>query len=343
MRSVPVLIVLSLCGLLAAPASVHALQPVRVIVFPGGFNWPIWAAQHEGYFSDEGIAVDVTPTPSSAYQMTNLISGKYDIAMTAFDNVVAYDSGQGAAKVSGTHDLFAFMGGDDGFLSIVVPDRIRTFADLKGGVLAVDALTTGYAFVLEQMLADHGLSRGEYRLESAGGVLERWKALLAGRFSGTLLVTPFDILSQAHGFHPLGYAIDDLRHYQGVVGATRRAWAAQHRRELAGYIRAYRRGLAWLYNRAHREDALRVLETHVPNMTPGLAEKSYSVLLGHTGGFSRTAKLDLPGIREVIRLRLRYGVQSKALENPANFYDGSYYDAASAGMVKPVQVAGGNR
>ena len=41
-----------LCALVAAlavgvPARAPAqnLQPLSVIVFPGGFNWPIWAAQ----------------------------------------------------------------------------------------------------------------------------------------------------------------------------------------------------------------------------------------------------------------------------------------------------------
>ena len=30
----------------ASPAiAANALQPVSVIVFPGGFNWPIWIAQ----------------------------------------------------------------------------------------------------------------------------------------------------------------------------------------------------------------------------------------------------------------------------------------------------------
>jgi ABC-type nitrate/sulfonate/bicarbonate transport system substrate-binding protein len=27
------------------------LEPVSVIVFPGGFNWPIWVAQEKGYFA----------------------------------------------------------------------------------------------------------------------------------------------------------------------------------------------------------------------------------------------------------------------------------------------------
>jgi hypothetical protein len=43
-------------------STVHSLQPVSVIVFPGGFNWPIWIAQDNGYFASGGIEVALTPT-----------------------------------------------------------------------------------------------------------------------------------------------------------------------------------------------------------------------------------------------------------------------------------------
>jgi ABC-type nitrate/sulfonate/bicarbonate transport system substrate-binding protein len=33
------------------PALAQNLEPVSVIVFPGGFNWPIWVAQEKGYFA----------------------------------------------------------------------------------------------------------------------------------------------------------------------------------------------------------------------------------------------------------------------------------------------------
>jgi len=46
---------------------------------------------------------------------------------------------------------------------------------------------------------------------------------------------------------------------QGLVGAARRSWAQAHQRQLVGYIRAYRAGLAWLYDRANRAEALAVL------------------------------------------------------------------------------------
>jgi ABC-type nitrate/sulfonate/bicarbonate transport system substrate-binding protein len=72
----------------------QSLEPVSVIVFPGGFNWPIWVAQDKGYFASGGIEVNLTNTPNSVFQLTNLIEGKFDIAMTAIDNVIAYMGGK---------------------------------------------------------------------------------------------------------------------------------------------------------------------------------------------------------------------------------------------------------
>ena len=86
-----------LCALIAAiavglpvRAQAQNLQPLSVIVFPGGFNWPIWAAQEQGYFAKGGVEVKLTNTPNSVFQLTNLIEGKFDLAMTAIDNVIAY-------------------------------------------------------------------------------------------------------------------------------------------------------------------------------------------------------------------------------------------------------------
>src|SRR5579883_248442 len=94
------------------PVRAAEIKPLEVIVFAGGFNWPIWAAQKEGYFARNGVEVHLTPTPGSEYQLKNLIEGKFDIGMTAIDNVIAYMEGQGEAKVDVKPDLIAVMGGD---------------------------------------------------------------------------------------------------------------------------------------------------------------------------------------------------------------------------------------
>ena len=327
MRRISALLLGSLLLLTLSPEA-RGAETLQVIVFPGGFNWPIWAAQEQGFFAREGLEVKLTPTPSSVFQLTNLIEGKFDIGMTAIDNVIAYQEGQGEAPVQGTPDLFAFMGGDNGFLRLVVQPEIRSYSDLKGKELSVDALTTGYAFVLRKMLERGGLAETDYTLVRAGGVLQRWEALKERRHAGTLLLSPFEILAEAAGFRRLGNAIDVLGRYQGLVGAARRSWARTHSTQLVGYIRAYQAGVTWLYDRSHRAEALTLLEKNVRGMTPELATKTYDVLLAPSGGFEPNIALDLEGVRTVLSLRSQYGRPQKTLTDPTAYLDLSYYRQA---------------
>src|SRR5258706_10559630 len=148
------LALLILAGCAAQPPAPP--KTVNLIVFPGGFNWPVWVAQEKGLFAKNGIEVKVTPTPSSVFQLTGLIEGKFDIAMTAIDNLIAYREGQGEEPVLGP-DLFAFMGSDNGFLRLVFVPEIKSYSQMKGRTLSVDARTTGYAFVAFEMLERAGL------------------------------------------------------------------------------------------------------------------------------------------------------------------------------------------
>src|SRR5712692_3244223 len=166
-----------LIALLIASCAIAQPAPpktVNLIVFPGGFNWPSWVAQEKGLFAKNGLDVKVTPTPSSVFQLTNLIDGKFDIAMTAIDNLIAYREGQGEVPKPGS-DLFDIMGGDNGFLRLVTVPAVKSFGDLSGKTLSVDALTTGYAFVLREILERNLLQKDrDFATAAAGGVLQRF-------------------------------------------------------------------------------------------------------------------------------------------------------------------------
>jgi ABC-type nitrate/sulfonate/bicarbonate transport system substrate-binding protein len=315
---------------LAALASSHAQssKPIELIVFPGGFNWPIWIAQEKGFFARNGVAVKITPTPGSAFQLTGLIDGKFDIAMTAIDNVIAYSEGQGAAPSKEKPDLIAFMGGDNGFLRLMAVPEVKTYADLKGRQVSVDALTTGYAFVLLELLAKGGLKAGDYEVVAAGGVLQRFQALMQKKHAATLLISPFEVNAEARGFTRLANAADVLGAYQGLVGAARRAWAKEREKDLVGYIRGYLAALDWLFAPANKSEAVAILRKHLPNMAEELAQKSYDILAHPTSGFARRAELDVAGIGTVLTLRSKYGRPARQLTDPAKYYDLQYYAKA---------------
>jgi ABC-type nitrate/sulfonate/bicarbonate transport system substrate-binding protein len=324
-RALAVLLVL-LTGL--TPASAQTSKPIELIVFPGGFNWPVWIAEEKGFFARNGVAVKVTPTPGSAFQLTNLIDGKFDIAITAIDNVIAYSEGQGAATTKETPDLIVFMGGDNGFLRLMAVPEVKTFADLKGKQISVDALTTGYAFVLLELLAKGGLKAGDYEIVTAGGVMQRFQALMEKKHAATLLISPFEVNAEAKGFTRLANAADVLGAYQGLVGATRRAWARGREADLVGYIGAYLAALDWLFEPANKAEAVAILRKNLPSMVEELAQKSYDILAHPSQGFARRAELDVPGIKTVLALRSKYAQPSKQLTDPAKYYDVQYYAKA---------------
>jgi ABC-type nitrate/sulfonate/bicarbonate transport system substrate-binding protein len=288
---------------------------LRVIVFPGGFNLPLWAAERQGFFEANGVRVALTPTPSSTFQMRGLAEGRFDIAMTAFDNVVAYHEGQGEAGIAPDPELFAFMGSDDGFLSVMGGKGVRSFSDLKGKKLSVDALTTGFAFVLRALLEKNGIAESEVSFERAGGLVERFPKLLDGSHAATVVLTPFDLIAQAKGHVQLARAGEQLGAYQGVVGAARRSWARQNRAALDGFVRAFRDAVCFLYE--NKEVAEALLVANMRAMTPALAKQSLAVFLGEKTGFFRDLRLDEQGMRSVLALRSRFA--GKALSDPARY------------------------
>jgi ABC-type nitrate/sulfonate/bicarbonate transport system substrate-binding protein len=313
----------------AAGLAAAADKPIELIIFPGGSNWPLWVAEDQGFFAAEGVAVNVTPTPSSVFQLTNLIDGKFDIAMTAMDNLIAYREGQGEVPGKVGPDLVAVMGGDRGFLKLVAAPGVQSVAGLRGKTVSVDAKSSGYAAVLFELLERAGLRESDYTVERAGGVMQRFQALMDGRQSATMLVSPFELQAQARGFTVLETAADTLGAYQGAVAGVRQEWARQNQARLDGFIRAYVQGIEWLYDPAHKEQALRLFQARMPDSSAAMAEAAFGILVNEHGGFQRRAELDPAGLEQVLKLRAKWGVPRKAIGGPSTYYDRSYYDRAT--------------
>jgi ABC-type nitrate/sulfonate/bicarbonate transport system substrate-binding protein len=313
--------------------TLHAQAPVptplRVITFDGGWNLAIWAAQRQGFFEAQGVTVQLSYTPTSVFLITSLMDGKFDIALALMDNVVAYQEGQGEAKIAVAPDLFAFLGGDSGFASIVAAPSVKSFAELKGKTVAVDAMTTGFAFLVREILARNGLAEADVSVVRAGGTANRYRELIAGKNGATMLRTPFELLARERGFNQLAIA-ESLGAYQGTVGLARRSWAASQEKELIGFLRGYRAGVDWIYDRANREIVESILVANSRDMTPALAKRSYDLLLADKGGITRDVAIDMEGIRTVLALRSKYAVPQKALTDPMKYVDLGYYNKAFA-------------
>jgi len=246
-----------------APAGSKPLTTINVIAFAGGVNLPNWVAERQGFFARHGVAIKLTFTPSSTFLMTNLIDGNYDVGVLGIDNLVAYQEGRGDGKFTGTPDLVAFMGLNSGLLHLIAAPDVKTIADLRGKQLAVDAPTTGFAFVLREMIARAGLTDADVTYVRTGGGPPRLRALIEGKQAAALLNTPFDLQAVERGFTRLGSASQILGRYQGHAAVAQRGWIASNEAAVIGLMRAYGDAMEWLFDPKNREitEALLVAQT----------------------------------------------------------------------------------
>ncbi len=305
-------------------------EALKIIAFPGAPNLPLFAAQERGLFDRAGLDVEITTTPSSIFQFEQFGTGVHDIAFTAFDNIVAYREGQGAAKLAQIPDFRVLLGATQIELSVVVSPDIRKAADLKGKSLALDAVSTGFAFVFYAMLDHLGLAADDYRRVAVGATPERWQSVKAGTHAGTISIEPFTSIARAAGFPVLAQSTDLFPAYQGGVVAARNDWAAAHPDRVRAFIGAYLQGLDWTLDPENRQAAAALLLAKMPDIKPGVVDAVMNSLLSPKSGLTPEGALLADGMRQVLALRSRYGQPQRELTEIDKYLALEFYQQVRA-------------
>ncbi|MCG2621990.1 ABC transporter substrate-binding protein [Arthrobacter sp. I2-34] len=174
--------------------------------------------------------VEATRTTSSGAQLEALITGQQDIAVTAIDNLFEWTKAGAdlrlVAQIEQTTPVGVYARGD-----------VESVADLAGCRFAVDALANGFALIARRMLRDAGV---EVDYVEAGGVRERFEALLAGEADASLLGPPFGELAAQAGMRCVASVNELLPELpgQGLVVRTQMVDSDA----LHAYLRALVRG-----------------------------------------------------------------------------------------------------
>jgi ABC-type nitrate/sulfonate/bicarbonate transport system substrate-binding protein len=307
-------------GLLARVAS--AQTKITIMVFPGTPNLPLFAAQSNGFFAKRDLAVEMKYAPNSDEQRGGLADGRFQIVHSAADNAVAMVE---VAKV----DVVIVIGGDSSFNHLFVTPDIRSYADIKGKTVLVDAPNTAYAFQLYAMLKQHGLAKGDYVVKSVGATTARLKGMQDGTGVAAILSPPFSIRGEREGLKDMGSAAQALGAYQGQTAFVLRSWARANQDTLVRYLRSYLEGLRWSLDRANKDDAVKLYMEKL-NLPADIASQCYDVATQPKGGLAVDGAFDMDGFRNVLKLRSEFeGGQPLA---PEKYLDLSYYRRALAAM-----------
>lgn len=188
-------------------------------------------ALERGLFAAEGLDVSIARAKSSRAQLDALLSGEYDVAHTAADNVVA--------RVDAGDDLRIVLVADRGAEHrLIGGPAVRTTSEMAGRRLGVDAAESGHAVLAYVMLAEAGVARERYDVVPVGSTSERYAALVDGRIDAAMLNAPHDERALAAGCHVVADARRRFPRHPGLTVAVAGVWARTHRSEVEGYCRA---------------------------------------------------------------------------------------------------------
>jgi ABC-type nitrate/sulfonate/bicarbonate transport system substrate-binding protein len=318
---------LVLISWIVAAAAAAEPQPLRVNAFPNAKALPLHAGLAKGVFARHDIALELSFTENSTRQREGLAAGAIDIALAAVDNAVAM------VEVA-RQDVIIVTGGDSGMNEFFVQPYVRSFADLRGRIVVVDAPDTAYALLAKKILLKHGLSeKKDYVVKPVGRGELRLKAMAQDKENAAAILNlPFTIQAEELGLKSLGSTVDMLGPYQANGAFVKRAWASANAPLLERFIAAYVESLRWAMQPANRNEATGMLMDKL-KLSREIAERTYSMLADPKRGFTPDAKFDRVGFDNMLALRAEMeGDRPPAA--PEKYFDLSYYERALARLSK---------
>lgn len=315
----------------AAAASAAPATPVRATVRWAGIsanpnNWPIYVAQSQGFFNEEAIEIDGAYTDAAPRAVQVLASRDVDLITAAADAIIeAVERGGPFVMVGGSTRIPPY--------GLLVRPEIRSYADLRGKLLAVTGANLVEAPFLRRLLAKYGLRDEDYETIAVGGPVQRYAAVQSGAAAGTMVPQPLDFRGADEGMNVLGYATEVLDDYQFIPYTTRTDWARDNREVVVRLLRALRKADGWLYDPANAQAAA-ALYAEATRENETYARRAYDLIYQQLKVGAPDASVSVSGVQAVIDLMGEQGRLAPPLPSASKYVDTSYMEAA-------VRAAGG--
>jgi ABC-type nitrate/sulfonate/bicarbonate transport system substrate-binding protein len=293
-----------------APRAARAADTIDFPIYSRTiFFLPVWIAAQQGFFKDEGITIDFHDGATQDQVAAKLKSGELGVNILGPETAFADPSGS-----------LRVVGGNAGRLPhfIIAQPRIKTLAQLRGANFGVISADEGTTHVIPEIAKAAGLTSADYTLTPVGGAPARWKMLKAGTIDAGLQPFPLSYEAEDAGFTNLGWTGTFEPNWQFTAVIVNDAWARAHRATVAGFLRAVRRGTA--YMASHQDESAQIAVAELGTTLP-YAKRAIADCL-KLGILDPTLAVNDAGMRRV------FAVSPKApgvtTYDPAKYVDTSY-------------------
>jgi NitT/TauT family transport system substrate-binding protein len=301
-----------------AGGSVYAqTKIVEGYVSEGALQWPEYVAKDKGWFKENKITLEMIPVGGGAAQQ--LAAGALNIGYSGFPDFIRATNQGAPIKI--------FINGvNTPPYGVFAKPKIKKVADLKGKVVSVGGNKDVTLIYVGAMLASAGLKPNDVDYIYAKATPDRLAALISGGVDAAILYPPATFKAAAQGFTNLGDIGHFLKDFPFTVWAVNTDWAKGHGDALRGYIRAYSRAVAWLYDRKNKDDAVALLVKY-SKVSPKDAAETYDYFT-RINAYSKDGRISKSGYQKMTNALLKFGDLHKPVPRMSKFVDESFVKAA---------------
>ena len=279
-------------------------------------------AQRKGFFSREGINLEMVPIEGGANNMmAALDKGTVEITRTATPYLIqAVLKGSEGVAIAGETLTPIY--------SLIAKPEIKTFADLKGKVVGLSLAVDTISISTRKLMAKNGTKEGDFKVKELVGTPARADCLRKGECDAVPLGQPEDFLLMRQGYQRLGVSTDAVPSFLFTVSAVRKSWGEKNQEALVCYVRGLASAFRFMRNSANRDEVVR-MTAETTGSPEEIARQTLSLYFEPDRGVvPKQGELDVKGLGQVIQFMAEAGELKPPLPAPERFVDLQYLKAA---------------
>lgn len=284
-------------------------------------NFPIYVAHAKGFLAEHRLDLELIYTDSSPRATQLLASRDIDVANVATDTTIeAVERGAPFVMFGGSTRIPVY--------ALITRPEIRTYADLRGKLVAVTGPNLAEQPFLRKLLAKYGLRESDYEQIAVGGPVQRFAAVQSGAAAASMVLQPLDFRAADEGLNVLGYSTEVLPDYQFIAYTGHRTWLTENRDVVVRLLRALRQADRWLYDPANAGEAARIFQD-AANTREDYARRTWELLYRDLKVMADDSTVSISGLQAVLDLMAEGGTFSGPLPSPWKYYDPSFVEEAA--------------
>ena len=289
-------------------------------VAPGPTYWPLYVGQELKMFENNGVSVDVISSGGSTAQQ--LVVNAVNIACSGFPDFMR-------ATYQGAHIKLFMNAIASPPYTVFAKPAIKSAAELKGKTISIGDVHDVTLIYVDSLLASAGLKQQDVDFVYAKAAGDRFAALAAGAVDATIVNPPSSFQAAALGFSNVGDISTLMQDFPFTIWAVNTDWAAQHRKDVVGFVKAYLAATAWLYDPKNKDQAISILEKYA-KVKPKDAVSSYNYMVTKMHVYSASGAISDAGFAKMGNALVSLGDVKPPVPPNAFFADPSYLLAAKA-------------